>query len=53
MTPTSIYLCSKIWENEPIASGDPVKVCGKELTDGNAGGRREGTEVCDTFWGVE
>ena len=24
-----------------------------EAADGNAGGRREGAEVCDTFWGVE
>jgi len=24
-----------------------------EADDGNAGGRREGAEVCDTFWGVE
>lgn len=24
-----------------------------EAADGNAGGRREGAEVCDTFWGVK
>ncbi|MBO4457190.1 MAG: hypothetical protein J5802_05695 [Butyrivibrio sp.] len=24
-----------------------------EAADGNAGSRREGAEVCDTFWGVE
>jgi hypothetical protein len=24
-----------------------------EAADGNAGGRREGAKVCDTFWGVE
>lgn len=24
-----------------------------EAANGNAGGRRKGTEVCDTFWGVK